>query len=295
MSSIVGERGESESSESPLQIEVRVHKYSAVGSLAHPNHFVLLQGSGNESRSFFIGTNIVCSRKTTNRQPTVGTFNLGFGITFEAKAKEHQKTQKRSRPADPKPKATAGQRKRKQEFISEQTAGGQTAGEQTEPIDIGEPDPTTLSSAAKNEMQIIAKQLSSHKKDIEEPEEEDPKPKKTAEAEAPKRIKMSARLGLTDIAVVKRRGMVCLNCSGKIEVGDHRFEYSFSQQRPPRSIHVDCVGQISRASIGPSLQWLREQLNWRRDVDKLYIEGAIQVLQPLSSVGQAATSSSSRG
>ena len=308
---------------SPLQVDVGIYDYKAIGSLVHPNHFVL-QGHGS---MLAIGTAIVVSRNPIERKPPATKFELGFGIVFEVEKpkKSQSQSQKKRPPTSDYPKEKAKQRKSEKDGDKDKDQDENQNQDQDSGQDkandlvnlVAEPDPTNLGPAAQKELQALAGQMKAHEEDLKIIDEndldqppdagpsgsKDRKPQRTdgggaaqdkQEAKRPKPF--SGRLGLCDLSLAKRKGMVCYLCNGKIEAGNYRFHYNFSQQKATRSIHVDCVGQIARASMDPSLAWLREQVTLRRDTELLYIEGALQVLGPLSGqAGQAASSSSSRG
>ncbi|CAE6910309.1 unnamed protein product [Symbiodinium sp. CCMP2592] len=69
-----------------------------------------------------------------------------------------------------------------------------------------------------------------------------------------------SRLGIQDVGKASRRGMICLHCHNGIDKGAVRFVYAFKHNKPARSIHPDCLSQISPACVGPSVTVLRKLL-----------------------------------
>ena len=268
-----------------LIIDVGLHHFQCVGSLRHPNHF---EYDPHPFSSFSIGPSIVLSRTQKRAEDQTNTrVTFGFaGLVFDAAKPSQTKAGPRSKQAAssdaksrcPKAKAKSQGKKEKQrtqEKDNETEAEGPPESENAENKHafVDDPNPVELPPAAENELQNVLASLAAHANESSRvadeaeaeqlPEETKENPKeKDAEAqsqpEAFERPFFYIRKGLSDLSVSKRH-MVCYNCGHRIEKGNWRFEYHYSEYKPPRSVHPDCVGQICKDSIEQSLDWLDEK------------------------------------
>ncbi|CAE7806153.1 unnamed protein product, partial [Symbiodinium necroappetens] len=67
-------------------------------------------------------------------------------------------------------------------------------------------------------------------------------------------------LGVLDIGPSPRKGLMCMNCGGKIEKGELKFSFAYRLNKPPRSIHVACVAQIQKDLVQPCIDSLHRLL-----------------------------------
>ena len=67
-------------------------------------------------------------------------------------------------------------------------------------------------------------------------------------------------LGIRGVSRVRRGGVFCYHCSAAIPAGCLRFEYAYLKNKPPRSIHCDCLLQIPAVHVGSSLTALNAAL-----------------------------------
>lgn len=290
----------SEGSDS-LKITVAVHDYEAIEMLKHPNHFVYDQ---DPTCTFDIGTSVVLSR-TEKRSTNSAKVTFRFGVVFDTKPK--QPTSQKSKDAKGETikntrEMGTTQRKRRRDHQDEAEATAEDLDTQlaasSEVVDdastlsvnqiLAQQDPSSvkLPAAAERNLQQVMQQLTVHQTDMAEAEEED-NSKQSASAASRPSSRFFHRTGLSDLSTAKKR-MVCYSCANPIPRGEWRFEYHFSEKRPPRSVHTGCVGQISQTSIAPSLEWLKAELDRRGEcTEQVYLQGAINVLQPLASLAEA--------
>lgn len=275
----------------PVNVDIKVHHLAAVGSLEMPNHFRV---SGGPCADFTIGTKLVVSRDKVSlaSAPASNTqVQLGFGFVFEP---AKQQTSARKRAASAKNRGRGGgadKRTRGRDLASGEPRAEDldTEGAAPELRELlqgngGDPESVRLDPVAQKELSVVAKLLEVH--DDSEPEPDDrTRPGASASAAqpssnpAPKRkVFSTTRIGVDGFAMAKR-SMVCFNCSQGIEKGDMRFEYYFSTQRPPRSIHRECVAQIKVESMQNSIQWIRDRCAQASGEEAKMLEESLEVLE----------------
>ena len=64
-------------------------------------------------------------------------------------------------------------------------------------------------------------------------------------------------LGISDVATVKRKGVICYHCNCEIQKGDVGFELVYKSNKPPRSIHTHCLNQLNATSCENSMKYLQ--------------------------------------
>ncbi len=99
--------------------------------------------------------------------------------------------------------------------------------------------------------------------EVESPEPHVTKPSESSEPGHSKRRKTKppeprhGGIGISDVAIVKRKGVICYHCSSEIQKGDVRFELVYKMNKPPRSIHTHCVNQLNETSCENSMNYLQ--------------------------------------
>ena len=88
------------------------------------------------------------------------------------------------------------------------------------------------------------------------------------------------QLGIMDVGAVKRGNVKCFHCGTSMAVGTRRFQYAFRREKPPRSIHVDCLAAVpSGEPLTQSISRLRELL--ARDLPEDQDSACREALQTL--------------
>lgn len=283
----------------PLKIDISVYNYEAVGSLQHPNHFVC---SSEPSHCFSIGTSVVVAKTAVSRTINPKQVELGFGVCISSETKQAQSQGKKNesmntakmRDVDAKGKQNSGV----SDDVGSNEANVNDAADRSslstsDKLEAQDPFPIVLERSdpkAAAELEVVASHLSQHEMEPEDIGKTDklapggaPAPASLSSTSGAKVRRFSSTLGLTGLYQAKRP-MVCVACNQKIEKGDYRFEHFFSQQRPPRSIHTECVAQIDRVTIGASITWLQSSMSGRPRFEQMYIQRALEILNAMGSV-----------
>lgn len=90
------------------------------------------------------------------------------------------------------------------------------------------------------------------------------------------------QLGIKDIKVATRKGMVCYHCQLLLTKGELRFSYAFHEKRPERSIHVGCLAQIHHIQR----QFIHHSIRAFASIRKA-CEDALHALKPWAKVASA--------
>ena len=75
-------------------------------------------------------------------------------------------------------------------------------------------------------------------------------------------------LGITGSKLVSRKGMVCLHCNASLEKGSVRFALAYNAKKPERSIHTECLTQISPEQLPFSIRTLEALLETGSGVEQ---------------------------
>ena len=75
------------------------------------------------------------------------------------------------------------------------------------------------------------------------------------------RTQFQDKIGIQAVAVVKRNGTRCMMCDGALQKNEWKFQFAYKLSKPPRSIHVSCMGTIDRESAVNSQKFLQVHLS----------------------------------
>ena len=104
------------------------------------------------------------------------------------------------------------------------------------------------------------------------------------------RARYHEKLGLQDLATVKRAGVVCYHCGMIVPKGELRFSMCYKTSKPARAIHTECLLQMPENCIENSIEFLRAKLQASRSMpadERAICERAMETLT-------ASTAASSR-
>ena len=107
-----------------------------------------------------------------------------------------------------------------------------------------------LATATREDAQLIHDAMAGQM-DAEAPSHDAPKRRRPPIGPGP-----NNRFGISDVARCLKNGVVCYHCGSKLSKGDVRFEYTFAMNKPPRSIHPDCLTQIDGFALNGSINFL---------------------------------------
>ena len=147
--------------------------------------------------------------------------------------------------------------------------------QQTADIDIDEQvEPSSSSSKRVPAKTSAASSLAP------EPEAEDDA--EAAESRPAAKAKYSAQLGIEDLLPVQRRGVRCAHCRAAVAKGTLRFSVCYKLDKPPRSIHTDCLFQLPAECIKGSISFLQKRLAMPlSDAEHEVCTGALETLSTL--------------
>ena len=65
------------------------------------------------------------------------------------------------------------------------------------------------------------------------------------------------RVGIQGLARVQRKGVKCMHCLDEVPKNEFRFVLAFKTSKPPRSIHTECLAQMSPEAVVNSIAFLK--------------------------------------